>query len=132
MLSATKLELELKDSDSNIEKLIDIGFVGQPTKVNINLINSHIKKGEIPVIAPLGVDDEGNSYNINADTAAGFIAGELKASKFADEPELTISPYFLPKILATTLSNFFTFFPSISVKLSFLKTLLTALISFWS
>ncbi len=81
LLSVTKLELEVKDSDSNIEKLIDIGFVGQPTKVNINLINSHIKKGEIPVIAPLGVDDEGNSYNINADTAAGFIAGELKASK---------------------------------------------------
>ena len=81
LLSVTKLELEVKDSDSNIEKLIDIGFVGQPTKVNINLINSHIKKGEIPVIAPLGVDDEGNSYNINADTAAGFIAAKLKASK---------------------------------------------------
>ena len=81
LLSVTKLELEVKDSDSNIEKLIDIGFVGQPTKVNINLINSHIKKGEIPVIAPIGVDDEGNSYNINADTAAGFIAAKLKASK---------------------------------------------------
>ena len=81
LLNATKLKLEVKDSDSNIEKLVDIGFVGQPTKVNINLIKAHIKEGEIPVIAPLGIDDEGNSYNINADTAAGFIAGELKASK---------------------------------------------------
>ena len=81
LLNATKLKLEVKDSDSNIEKLIDIGFVGQPTDVNINLIKTHIKEGEIPVIAPLGIDGEGNSYNINADTAAGFIAGKLKASK---------------------------------------------------
>ena len=81
LLSATKLKIEKKDSDSNIEKLIDIGFVGQPTKVNISLIKEHISKGEIPVIAPLGVGTDSNSYNINADTAAGFIAGELKASK---------------------------------------------------
>ena len=81
LLSATKLKIEKKESDSNIEKLIDIGFVGQPTKVNISLIKEHINKGEIPVIAPLGVDADSNSYNINADTAAGFIAGELKASK---------------------------------------------------
>ena len=81
LLSATKLKLEVKDTDSNIEKIVDIGFVGKPTDVNTNLINTHIKKGEIPVIAPLGIDDDGNSYNINADTAAGFIAGKLKASK---------------------------------------------------
>ena len=81
LLSATKLKIEKKDSDSNIEKLIDIGFVGQPTKVNISLIKENISKGEIPVIAPLGVGADNNSYNINADTAAGFIAGELKASK---------------------------------------------------
>ena len=81
LLSASKLQIEVKDSDSNIEKLVDIGFVGQPTKVNTNFIKEHIKDGGIPVIAPLGIDDEGNSYNINADTAAGFIAGELEASK---------------------------------------------------
>ena len=81
LIIASKLKVEIKDSDSNIEKLLDIGFVGQPRKVNTNLIKQHIKDGEIPVIAPLGIDDEGNSYNINADTAAGFIAGELEASK---------------------------------------------------
>ena len=81
LLSATKLKLEVKDTDSNIEKIVDIGFVGKPTDVNTNLIKKHIKNGEIPVIAPLGIDDDGNSYNINADTAAGFIAGKLKASK---------------------------------------------------
>jgi len=81
LLSATKLKLEVKDSDSNIEKLVDIGFVGQPTNVNVDLIKKHIQKGEIPVIAPLGIDEKNNSYNINADTAAGFIAGKLHASK---------------------------------------------------
>ena len=81
LINANKLKVQIKDSDSNIEKLLDIGFVGHPTNVNNNLIMDHIKKGEIPVIAPLGVDADNNSYNINADTVAGFIAGTLKASK---------------------------------------------------
>ena len=81
LISATKLKLEVKDSDSNIEKIVDIGFVGQPTDINIDLINEHIQEGKIPVIAPLGIDEDKNSYNINADTAAGYIAGKLKASK---------------------------------------------------
>jgi len=49
--------------------------------LNNQLIEESIKKGNIPVIAPLGIDEKGNTYNINADTAAGFIAGSLKASK---------------------------------------------------
>ena len=81
LLNVSRLKVEIKESDSNIEKFVDIGFVGQPTNVNISLIKNHIKNGEIPVIAPLGIDDKNNSYNVNADTAAGFIAGSLKASK---------------------------------------------------
>ena len=81
LLSAKKLKVEVKDSDSNIEKIIDIGFVGRPTNANNDLIKKHIEEGSIPVIAPLGIDKDGNSYNINADTAAGFIAGKLKANK---------------------------------------------------
>ena len=81
LVTATKLNVEIKDSDSNIEKIVDIGFVGQPTNVNTDLIKNHIMKGEIPVIAPLGIDKNNNIFNINADTAAGFIAGKLKASK---------------------------------------------------
>ena len=81
LINANKLKVQIKDSDSNIEKLVDIGFVGHPTNVNNNLIMDHIKKGLIPVIAPLGIDADNNSYNINADTVAGFIAGTLKASK---------------------------------------------------
>ena len=81
LLSATKLNLKIKGSDTNIEKIVDIGFVGQPINVNTDLIKNHIIKGEIPVIAPLGIDKNNNIFNINADTAAGFIAGKLKASK---------------------------------------------------
>ena len=81
LISATKLNVEIKDSDSNIEKIIDIGFVGKPTKFKSKIILDHINKGEIPVIAPLGIDKNKFTYNINADTVAGFIAGELKASK---------------------------------------------------
>ena len=81
LLSATKLKLEIKKSVSNIEKIVDIGFVGQPTNVNTDLIKNHIMKGEIPIIAPLGIDENNNIFNINADTAAGYIAGKLQASK---------------------------------------------------
>ena len=81
LITATKLHVETKDSDSNIEKVVDIGFVGQPVKLDKNIITNIISKGEIPVIAPLGIDHNNFTYNINADTVAGFIAGELKASK---------------------------------------------------
>ena len=81
LIEATKLNIEIKDSDSNIEKIVDIGFVGKPINLKSEIILQHIKNGEIPVIAPLGTDKENFIYNINADTAAGFIAGKLKASK---------------------------------------------------
>ena len=81
LLKVKKLEVSVTDSDSNIEKILDLGFVGDPVDMNTSLIEESINKGSIPVIAPLGIDNEGNTYNINADTAAGFIAGSLKASK---------------------------------------------------
>ena len=81
LIEATKLNVEVKDSDSNIEKIVDIGFVGKPINLRSEIIINHINKGEIPIIAPLGIDKENFTYNINADTAAGFIAGKLKASK---------------------------------------------------
>jgi len=81
LVTATKLNVEIKDSDSNIEKIIDIGFVGQPKKLNKDMLTNFIKNGQIPVISPLGKDENNFTYNINADTVAGFIAGELQASK---------------------------------------------------
>ncbi len=62
-------------------KLVDIGFVGDVVSVNIELINSLLDLGYIPVIAPTGVGVDGETYNINADSVAGEIAGALKAEK---------------------------------------------------
>lgn len=59
----------------------DIGFVGDITRVNTGLIDALIKEGFIPVIAPVGTDDQGSSYNINADFAAAAVAKALKAEK---------------------------------------------------
>ena len=80
LIKASKLKVSVRKTDSNIEKMLDIGFVGEPIKINSEIILDKLQKGYIPVIAPLGTDNS-NNYNINADTVAGFIAGELKASK---------------------------------------------------
>ena len=58
-----------------------LGFVGLPTKINTSKIQDSIKNNKIPVIAPLGVDENNNVYNINADTAAGAIAKSLNARR---------------------------------------------------
>ena len=81
IIEAEKLKIIVKESDSNIEKILDLGFVGKPSKINSKKINNILSKGFIPVIAPLGKDKSKKIYNINADTAAGAIAGKMKASK---------------------------------------------------
>ena len=68
----------MKDGKVN---LVDIGFVGEVYQVNTKLINVLLDAGYIPVIAPIGFGDDGETYNVNADMAAGEIAGALKASK---------------------------------------------------
>ncbi|MEI7640133.1 MAG: acetylglutamate kinase [bacterium] len=60
---------------------IDLGFVGEVVKVNTELLETLEKNGYIPVIAPIGVDEKGHGYNINADTAAGEIAIAVKCDK---------------------------------------------------
>ena len=59
----------------------ELGFVGSITKVNIQPVMDLLEKGYIPVISTLGCDDDGNTYNINGDTAAAFIAGALGAER---------------------------------------------------
>ena len=59
----------------------DLGFVGTPTKINKELLTETIKANEVPVVAPLGSDKNNQTFNINADTAAGSIAIELKARR---------------------------------------------------
>jgi acetylglutamate kinase len=66
-------------SDSNIEKVLDLGFVGEPAAVDAAVLEHLIRSDIIPVIAPIGVGDRGETYNINADTVAGAVAGAVKA-----------------------------------------------------
>lgn len=81
LITTKKLTRTKKDPDSNIEKVIDLGFVGDPETVNPKIIQDMVNDGLIPVIAPVGVGTDGATYNINADTAAGAIAGALGAEK---------------------------------------------------
>ena len=80
-IEAKKIHIDFRNSDSNIEKILDLGFVGKPINIATNIIDDTIAKGLIPVVAPLGIDKKGNTYNINADTVAGAIAGAIKANK---------------------------------------------------
>lgn len=81
LIEAQQLRRTKKDPDSNIERVLDLGFVGEPTKVNPKAIENIIASGMIPVIAPIGMGPNGETYNINADTAAGAIASALGATK---------------------------------------------------
>ena len=78
---ATKVERTKIDPDSNIERVIDLGFVGEPSHVDAAFIARLSDSGMIPVIAPIAVGEDGHTYNINADTMAGAVAAELKASR---------------------------------------------------
>lgn len=81
IILANKLKDKFKDPEFNIEKFLDIGFVGKPEKIDPNFINIITKNSMIPVIAPVGFGNKGETFNINADTAAGAIASALKAER---------------------------------------------------
>ena len=81
MIIAEKLTKQNNSSESNIEKIIDLGYVGFPKKINNEIIETLIADDFIPIIAPLGIGDDGKTYNINADTAAGAIASSLKSKR---------------------------------------------------
>lgn len=81
LIEARKIRRTKSDPDSNIEKILDLGFVGEPTFVNPDVLVALEEPNIIPVIAPIGVGENGETYNINADSAAGAIAAALAASK---------------------------------------------------
>jgi acetylglutamate kinase len=81
LIEARKLRRTQRDPDSNIEKILDLGYVGEPSKVNADVFRIFEGSDAIPVIAPIGVGADGKTYNINADTAAGAIAEAVNASK---------------------------------------------------
>ena len=84
LVTATKVTRTKRDPDSNIERVVDLGYVGEPDKVDISVLQALAAQADddfIPVVAPVGIGPEGKSFNINADTAAGAIAGALKAER---------------------------------------------------
>ena len=70
-----------QDAVEVVEKVHDLGFVGEPEKVNPEVVHTIMKSELIPVIAPIGVGPRGETYNINADTVAGAVAGAVKAER---------------------------------------------------
>ena len=81
LIVARKVEHKIHDPESNIEKILDLGFVGEPARINPEILDVIQKSDIIPVIAPIGVSPDGETYNINADTAAGAIAAAMGAAR---------------------------------------------------
>ena len=81
LIRARKLTRTRRDPSSKIEEVLDLGFVGEPEHVDVRVIHALTGAGLIPVIAPVGVGADGATYNINADTVAGAVAGALNATR---------------------------------------------------
>ncbi len=81
LIRARKLTRSVRDPESHIERELDLGFVGEPEHIDVRVIHALTGAGLIPVIAPVGVGADGQTYNINADTVAGAIAGALGATR---------------------------------------------------
>ena len=78
---AEKAERTTRDPDSNIERVVDLGFVGEPKHIDRTILDTLSAAGMIPVVAPIGVDANGQTYNINADTMAGAVASAMGAAR---------------------------------------------------
>lgn len=81
LIIARRLHRTTRDPESNIEKVLDLGFVGEPESINAEILTGMGDAGVIPVIAPVGISKGGETYNINADTVAGAIAGAVNAKR---------------------------------------------------
>ncbi|MDX3909906.1 MAG: acetylglutamate kinase [Sphingobium sp.] len=80
-VTATKVVRTIKTEDSHVEQAVDLGFVGEPSFVDTAILDTISRAGMIPVIAPIGVGADGETYNINADTMAGAVAAALGAAR---------------------------------------------------
>jgi len=83
LITVTKARRTKRDPGSKIEEVVDLGFVGEPKRVDPQILQAliHAEQDYVPVIAPIGVSEAGQTYNINADTVAGAVAGALKAKR---------------------------------------------------
>lgn len=82
LVTARKVERREADPLQGIERHVDLGFVGEPVAVDADVLTTLSNQGFIPVIAPIALGADGHTYNINADTMAGAIAGALGAARF--------------------------------------------------
>ena len=81
LITARKLMAVAKSSDSTIQKAVDLGFVGEPANIDVTVLDALMMHNLIPVVAPVGSGEDGKTYNINADTAAGAISAALNAKR---------------------------------------------------
>ena len=81
LVTARKVTRQVVDPQTGAEKVVDLGFVGEPDKVDVMVLNQMLGRELIPVLAPLATSASGETYNVNADTFAGAIAGALKAKR---------------------------------------------------
>jgi acetylglutamate kinase len=81
LIRARKLERTRRDADNDIERVLDLGFVGEPATINTSVLETFERSDIIPVIAPIGVGPAAETYNINADTVAGAVAAAVKATR---------------------------------------------------
>ena len=81
LISAVPLKRTHRDPDSQIERVLDLGFVGDPSDIDPTVLNKFAAADIIPVIAPIGLGQEGQTFNINADTVAGAVASAVGAAK---------------------------------------------------
>ena len=81
LVTVRKLTRTTRDPDSAIEREVDLGFVGEPIDIKRQIIDVMTSSGVIPVIAPIAMGEDGHTYNVNADTMAGAIAGAIGAAR---------------------------------------------------
>jgi acetylglutamate kinase len=81
LMTASKVTRTTKDPDSQIEQAVDLGFVGEPEIIDTAILETASRAGMIPVVAPIAAGADGHTYNINADTMAGALAGALGAKR---------------------------------------------------
>ena len=81
LITARKLMAVAKSSDSAIQNAVDLGFVGEPANIDVTVLDALMMHNLIPVVAPVGSGEDGETYNINADTAAGAISAALNAKR---------------------------------------------------
>lgn len=81
LIEARRLTRSRRDPTSNIEQVVDLGFVGEPVRVDRAILDVLAGSGIVPVVAPVGAGADGQTYNINADTAAGAVAAAIGAKR---------------------------------------------------